>query len=174
MNLLLLYFVMLKATVTTFNGPMSLPVLRAELVVNRHVLSDRELTAAVTAAQSAPGPMGIYVVSVGYFVAGVPGAAAGWLALVTPAFLSIPLVRLLGARLEHPRAKRVLDAAVLASAGLIATSAGPLATASIHDVFRASIALVAFALVAFTRLATVAIIAGAGILGAAVMIAVHP
>lgn len=173
MNLLLLYFVMLKATVTTFNGPMSLPVLRAELVVNRHVLTDRELTAAVTAAQSAPGPMGIYVVSVGYFVAGIPGAAAGWLALVTPAFVAIPLIRLIGSRLEHPRAKRVLDAAVLASAGLIATSAGPLASASIHDVFRASLAVVAFALVAFTRIATVAIIAGAGILGAAVMMAVH-
>jgi chromate transporter len=173
MNLLVLYLVMLKATVTTFNGPMSLPVLRAELVVNRHVLTDRQLTAAVTTAQSAPGPMGIYVVSVGYFVAGIPGAAIGWLALVTPAFLSIPLMRLIGRRLQHPRAKRVLDAAVLASAGLIATSAGPLANASIQDAFRAAIAVAAFLLVAFTRLATVAIIAGAGVLGAAVMMAVR-
>jgi len=84
---------MVKATVTTFNGPMSLPILRDELVVRRHVITDRELTAAVTAAQSAPGPMGIYVVSVGYCVAGIPGAAIGWLALVTPGFLAVPLIR---------------------------------------------------------------------------------
>lgn len=169
MNLLALYFIMLKATVTTFNGPMSLPVLRNELVVNRHVITDRELTAAVTAAQSSPGPMGIYVVSVGYFVAGLPGAAVGWLAMVTPAFLAIPLIRFIGRRMENPTAKRMLESAVLASAGLIATSSGPLAQASIHDVFRATIAVAAFALVAFTRIATVLIIAGAGIVGAAAL-----
>lgn len=165
MNLLLLYFVMLKATVTALNGPMSLPVLRDELVVKRHVISDQELTAAVTAAQSSPGPMGIYVVSVGYFVAGVPGAAAGWLALITPSLLSIPLMRRIGRRIEHPRAKRVLDAAVLASAGLIFMSAGPLAEASIHDLFRAGVAFIAFLVVAFTRVPTVAIIAAAGVVG---------
>ena len=168
MNLLALYLIMLKATVTTFNGPMSLPVLRDELVVNRHVITDSELTAAVTAAQSSPGPMGIYVVSVGYFVAGLPGAVAGWLAMVTPALLAIPLIRIIGKKMEHPVARRMLDSAVLASAGLIATSAGPLANASIHDVFRACIALIAFALVAFTRIATVLIIVGAGIAGALV------
>ena len=170
MNLLALYLVMLKATVTTFNGPMSLPVLRNELVVNRHVITDRELTAAVTAAQSSPGPMGIYVVSVGYFVAGVPGAAMGWLAMVTPAFLAIPLIRLIGRRMQHPAARRALEGGVLASAGLIATSAGPLAQASIHDVFRAAIACSAFALVAFTRTATVVIIASAAFAGVAVML----
>jgi chromate transporter len=171
MNLLILYLVMLKATVTALNGPMSLPVLRDELVTKRHVISDRELTAAVTAAQSSPGPMGIYVVSVGYFVEGIPGAIAGWLALVTPSFIAIPLMLRIGRRMEHPRAKRVLDAAVLASAGLIFVSAGPLATASIHDLFRACIALAAFLLVAFTRLPTVLIIAVAGIAGALTTIA---
>jgi chromate transporter len=170
MNLVLLYFVMLKATVTALNGPMSLPVLRDELVVKRHVVSDRELTAAVTAAQSSPGPMGIYVVSVGYFVAGIPGAAAGWLALITPSLISVPLMRRIGRRMEHPRAKRVLDAAVLASAGLIFVSAGPLADSSIHDLFRAGIALAAFLVVAFTRVPTVLIIAAAGVAGVLVHI----
>lgn len=171
MNLLTLYFVMLKATLTTFNGPMSLPVLRDELVVNRRVITDRELTAAVTVAQSSPGPMGIYVVSVGYFVAGIPGAAAGWLALVTPAFVAIPLIRMIGRRMQHPTARRMLEGAVLASAGLIATSAGPLARESIHDLFRASIAVAAFALVAFTRTATVLILACSALLGIAAMTA---
>jgi chromate transporter len=156
---------MLKATVTALNGPMSLPVLRDELVTKRHVITDRELTAAVTAAQSSPGPMGIYVVSVGYFVDGIPGAIAGWLALVTPSFIAVPLMLRIGRRMERPKAKRVLDAAVLASAGLIFVSAGPLATASIHDLFRAGIAMAAFLLVSFTRVPTVMIIAGATVAG---------
>jgi chromate transporter len=165
-SLLLLYFLMLKATVTTLNGPMSLPILRDELVVKHHAITDRELSAAVTAAQSSPGPMGIYVVSVGYFVAGVPGAAAGFLALVTPAFVAIPMIRWIGRRLDHPRAKRALSAAVLASAGLILTSAGPLAVASIHDWLTGGIAVVAFILVATTRIPTVFLIIGAGALAA--------
>ena len=167
MNLLALYLVMLKATVTTLNGPMSLPVLRHELVEKRHALSDAELAAAVTAAQCAPGPMGIYVVSVGYFVAGVPGAVAGWLAMVTPALVAIPLMRSLGRRLEHPKAKHALNAAVLASAGLILLSAEPLARASIHTPFRGVVAFAAFLVVALTRLPTVWIIAGAAVGGAA-------
>ena len=168
MNLFLLYLVMLKATVTSLNGPMSLPVLRDELVVKRHVITDRELTAAVTAAQSSPGPMGIYIVSVGYFAAGVPGAVAGWLALVTPSFIAVPLMGRIGRRMEHPRAKRALDGAVLASAGLIFVSAGPLARSSLDDVFRGAIALSAFGLVAFTRVPTIVIIAVAAIAGVGV------
>jgi chromate transporter len=166
MNLFILYLVMLKATVTTFNGPMSLPILRDELVVRRHVITDRELSAAVTAAQSSPGPMGIYVVSVGYFVAGVPGAAAGYFALVTPAFLAVPIIRFIGRRLEHPRARSMLNAAMLASAGLIFTSAVPLAQASIHTWITAALAAAACILVAATRVPTVAIIAAAGVVGA--------
>jgi chromate transporter len=167
MNLLVLYLIMLKATVTTLNGPMSLPILRHELVEKRAVLTDTQLAAAVTTAQSAPGPMGIYVVSVGYFAAGVPGAVAGWLALVTPAFLAVPLMLTVGRWLEHPKAKNVLNAVVLASAGLILTSAEPLARASIDTWFRAAVAVAAFLLVAFTRVPTVLIIAGALVAGGA-------
>ena len=79
MSVLLLYFLFLKATVTSFNGPSSLPILREDLVVRRHILTDRQLNAAVVAGRCAPGPMGIYVVSVGYFIGGLPGAFAdGW------------------------------------------------------------------------------------------------
>jgi chromate transporter len=164
-SLLVLYLLMLKATVTTLNGPMSLPILRDELVVKHRVVTDKELSAAVTAAQSSPGPMGIYVVSVGFFVAGLPGAAAGLAALLTPAFLAIPLIRWIGRRLNTPRARRTLNAAMLASAGLILTSAIPLAEASVHTWTTAGIAAAACVLVASTRIPTVFLIATAGVVG---------
>jgi chromate transporter len=166
MSLFILYLVMLKATATTFNGPMSLPILREELVVKRPLLTDRELTAAVTAAQSSPGPMGIYVVSVGYFAAGVPGAVAGYAALVTPAFAAIPLMLGLGRRLEHPRARSALDAMVIASAGLILISAAPLARESIRWWMPAGVAIATLLLLVWKRVPTIALIGAAALLGA--------
>ena len=76
-KLVLLYLLLLKATATSFSGLSSLPVLREDLVVRHGLLTDRQLNVAVTAGRSGPGPNGLYVVSVGYLVAGVPGACAG-------------------------------------------------------------------------------------------------
>lgn len=166
MNLFLLYCIMLKATLTSFNGPSSLPILRDDLVVHRHVLTDRELNAAVVAGRCSPGPMGIYVVSVGYFVDGVPGAFAGFLAMITPAFLIIPLLRYVGHRAEDPRIRGTLNAAVVASVGLILCSAVPLAKDAITGWFPFVISLVSVAILAFTRIETIWIIVGSVAAGA--------
>jgi chromate transporter len=165
-NIVFLYLLLLKATVTTFNGPSSLPVLRADLVVKHRAINDRQLNAAVTAARSSPGPMGIYVVSVGYFVAGVPGAIAGWLAMVTPACLVIPLIRYAGRRAEHPRFRSTLDAAVLASAGLILSSIYPLAVDAVTGWLPFAIALASFVILIATKLETIWVIAAAALIGA--------
>ena len=74
MNAAVLYLVLLKATLTSFAGLASLPVVRQDLVVQRHVLTDEKLNGAVVITRSTPGPVGLYVVSVGYFTAGIPGA----------------------------------------------------------------------------------------------------
>ena len=41
MNLAVLYLLLLKATATAFSGLSSLPILHDDLVVKRHVLTDR-------------------------------------------------------------------------------------------------------------------------------------
>jgi chromate transporter len=165
MNLLLLYLLLLKATVTSFSGLTSLPIVRNDLVLRYHVLTDRQLNAAVVAGRAGPGPYGLYVVSVGYFVAGVPGAFCGWLAMVTPAFLIIPIVRYLGARAEQPRVRSAIQALTLAAAGLVAAFAVPLARDAITSVAAAAIATASFLLLAATRLDTLWIIAGSAAAG---------
>jgi chromate transporter len=127
MNIFLLYLILLKGTITAFAGLASLPVIQAALVFQYHVLTDQQLNEAVVITRSTPGPVGLYIVSVGYFVAGVPGAIAGWAAMATPALLTIPLVHLVGRRMEHPRVKGVLQTVVIASAGLLLAAAIPLA-----------------------------------------------
>jgi chromate transporter len=43
MNAFVLFLYLLKATLTTFSGLASLPVLRQDLVLNHHVITDRQL-----------------------------------------------------------------------------------------------------------------------------------
>lgn len=164
MSVEFLYLLLLKATITAFAGLASLPVLQDSLVNHYHVLTDAQLTEAVVITRSTPGPVGLYVVSVGYFVAGIPGAIAGWLAMVTPALLIIPLISLSGRYNEHPRVRSVLQTIVLASAGLLAAAAIPLAYDALTNPVTIAIAAVSFVLLLTTKLDTLWIILGAAVI----------
>jgi chromate transporter len=164
-NVVVLYLLLLKATLTSFSGLASLPMIRADFVVHYHLLTDRQLNTAVAAGRLGPGPLGIYVVSVGYMVAGIPGACAGWLAMITPAFLIIPMLRFLGKRSEHPRIKSVTRTVLLAGAGLMAAAAAPLARDAITGPMTLAIVAASFVLIALTRVDTFWIMLGAAIIG---------
>jgi chromate transporter len=151
MNIVLLYFVLLKATVTSFTGLASLPAIQDALVVQHQVLTHEQLTQAVAITKSIPGPVGLYVVSVGYFVAGPAGALAGWLAVITPVILIIPLVHYAGARIEHPRAKTALNAVVIASAGLLLAASIPLVESAITGPISGGIAVISLLLLLLTK-----------------------
>jgi chromate transporter len=162
-NLLMLYLLLVKATSMSFNGPTSLPVLRDDFVVKRHLLTDRQLNAAVVAGRCSPGPMGMYVVSAGYFAAGMPGAAMGFLALLTPAFLIIPLVQYGTGYARRRRVKSMMEAVVIACAGLVIVSAEPLARDAVTGILPAVIMSAAGVLLVWKRVETVWLIAGAAL-----------
>ena len=163
MNLFLLYLLLLKGTVTAFAGLASLAVVQDALVVQHHVLTDSQLNEAIVITRSTPGPVGLYIVSVGYFVAGWPGAVAGWLAMITPALLIIPLVHFVGRKLEHPRIKSVLQTVILASAGLLLAAAIPLAQNALTNPITVGIAVVTLVLLLTTKLEALWIILGAAV-----------
>ncbi len=165
MNLVMLYLLLLKATVTSFSGLTSLPVVRQDLVVHYGALTDRELNAAVVAGRSGPGPYGLYIVSVGYFIAGVPGALAGLLAIITPAFLIIPMAHYLGARAEQPRVKGAIQAVTLAAGGLIVSSTVPLAQDAVTGPLPLAIAAATFVVLVKTRLDVLWVIVGSAAAG---------
>jgi chromate transporter len=154
-----------KATLTSFSGLASLPMVRNDFVVRRHLLTDRQLNTAVAAGRIGPGPLGIYVVSVGYLVDGIPGAGAGWLAMITPAFWIIPMLRFLGARAELPRARGVARAVLFAGAGLMASAAIPLARDAIANPLSLAILLGSFLLIAAARADSLWVMLGAAIAG---------
>ena len=165
MNLGLLYLLLLKATATSFSGLTSLPVVRHDLVENRQVLTDRQLNAAVAAGRTAPGPNGLYIVSVGYFVAGIPGACVACLAVMTPAFLIIPMLRYLGARADRPAVKSAIQAVMLAAAGLVISSTVPLAKDALAGPLAVGIALGSFLFLVLTRKDTFWVVLGSAVAG---------
>ena len=121
MNAFVLYFLLLRATALSFSGFASVPVIREDLVVKRAVLTDEELNSAIAISQASPGPLGLYVVVLGYFVAGVPGALAGALALASPAILAIPIARAVR-RHRDSHVRGACAAIVIASCVLMATT----------------------------------------------------
>jgi chromate transporter len=164
MNPFLLYLILLKGTITAFAGLASLPVIQDALVFHYHVLTDQQLNEAVVITRSTPGPVGLYIVSVGYFVAGVPGAIAGWAAMVTPALLIIPLVHFVGRKMESPRVKGVLQTVVIASAGLLLAAVIPLARDALTDPVTIVIAVATVALLLTTEIDTLWMILGAAVI----------
>lgn len=163
MNPFLLYLLLLRATLTTFSGLASLPLLQLDLVQHHHVLTNDQLSTAIVVTRSTPGPVGLYVVSVGYFVAGVPGAIAGWAAMITPAIIAVGLLRFLGKRAQHPRAKGVIQGVVLASAGLLWAAAVPLGRAAITDPLLLAILILGAAVIATRKVDSVWVILGSAV-----------
>jgi chromate transporter len=167
MNLGVLYLLLLKATLTSFSGLGSLPMIRSDLVVERHALTDRQLNTAVVAGRTGPGPFGLYVVCVGYAVAGAPGAAVAFLALITPAFLVLPMMYWLGKRANSPRARDAIRGLLLGSAGLLLAASVPLARDAITGPLTLAIVIGSFLVLSFTRLDSAWLMLGAAAVGLA-------
>jgi chromate transporter len=162
-NAVLLYLLLLKGTITAFAGLASLPVIQETLVNQYHVLTNEQLNEAVVITRSTPGPVGLWVVSAGYFAAGLPGAIAGWLAMITPALLIIPLVHFVGRKMEDPRVKLILQTIVIASAGLLLAAAIPLGRDGLTGPITIAIATVCFVLLLTTKIDTLWMILGAAL-----------
>jgi chromate transporter len=165
-NPLVIYLLLLKATLLSFSGLGGLPIVRHDFVERYGVLTDNQLNAAVAAGQAAPGPNGLYVAAVGYFVAGVPGAAAGALASITPAFLIILMLRYVGRRAEHPGVRGAIQAVMLAAAGLIVDATVPLARAALTGPAAWSIAAGTFLYLVLTGKPTLWAVLGSAAAGA--------
>jgi chromate transporter len=134
MLLFTLYLLLVKSTVTSFSGMASLPQIRQDLVETRALVTDEQLSQAVLVGRASPGPMGAYVVSVGYMAAGWPGAIAGWLAMITPAFLAIPLLITVERWLHLPRMRSLVDAVVITGAALLVPAALELVRDALHRI----------------------------------------
>jgi chromate transporter len=139
MSIIVVYLLLLKATATSFAGMGSLPQIRQDFVETHRFLSDEQLSQAVLVGRATPGPMGAYVVAVGYFAVGWPGAVAGWLAMITPALAAIPLLAAIQRWLHLARMRAAIDAVVIASATLLVAAGVRLVIDGLQQLARLSL-----------------------------------
>lgn len=159
-----LLWILAKSTFTSFAGLASLPEIREELVEQRHWVTDEDLNQSIVITRTTPGPVGVYVVSVGYMADGVPGAFAGWIAMAAPSLLVVLLVGHIGKRAHHPRVRSMLQCVVLASAALLVLAAIPIGREALDGPLTIGITALALPLLIMKRLNTLWIIGAAAAL----------
>ena len=90
-NPLTLFWVMFKASLLSTTGTGNLPIVHQDLLA-RHWATDRQFAESLAIGQISPGPSGLWVISLGYLVDGLRGAALTLIAVSLPPLLVLLLV----------------------------------------------------------------------------------
>jgi chromate transporter len=147
------------------SGYVLVALLRTELVVDLHWISDTQLLDAVAVGQLTPGPVFSTATFIGYLVGGWVGAVAATVGIFLPAFVFVALsVTLLERLRTSGRARAFLDGVNAAAVGLIAVVAAGLLAAIRDDLPSIAIAAISLAILYRGRIgAAWLILAGAGV-----------
>ncbi|HEX5493061.1 MAG TPA: chromate transporter [Mycobacteriales bacterium] len=121
-----IFLVVFLASLLGFGGLGSLPVLRSQLV-SAGLTPDTLILHSLAVGNISPGPNGLYLVAVGYFIGGPAGALAACLALLLPPMLTLVLERVRSRLLHRRRFRAAMRSLSLAVVALLATSSGSLA-----------------------------------------------
>ncbi|HZU07429.1 MAG TPA: chromate transporter [Chloroflexota bacterium] len=165
MTLLDLFLVCLKASFLSFGGSAVLPLLQDELGRQRGLLRDEDFASALAIGRITPGPNGLLVLPIGYFVAGIPGAIVAALALCVVAFCVLILLRLHTQVAHLPIVRASTRGIEIGTLGLLAAVGYIILIATVHAPRDLLIAGIAFLLLAFTPIDALLVLAGAGALG---------
>ena len=86
------FLLILKASVLAWGGGGNLPSIHQDFT-DRGWANDQQFGSALAIGQLAPGPVGLWVVALGYMTAGLTGAGLASAAIVLPPLLVLPLAR---------------------------------------------------------------------------------
>jgi len=115
---LALFWIMFRAALLSTSGTGNLPILHQDLLA-RGWATERQFAEALAIGQISPGPTGLWVISLGYLVDGLRGAALTLLAIVLPPLLVLLLVHGIYARWGgHPATQGFVRGLGLAVAGV--------------------------------------------------------
>lgn len=118
MEPLALFLVLLKDSALALGGLGSLPLLRQDLVATG-VASDAQLVEALAIGRLSTGPNGLWIVSLGYQLAGPLGAAMALVASCLPPLLILPATAVARRWLLSVPFAGLVRGAALATGGLL-------------------------------------------------------
>jgi Chromate transport protein ChrA len=159
-----IFWVVLKATLLSTGGTGNLPALHQEVVVARSWASEGDMAESLGLGQLAPGPTGLWVVCLGYFVGGVPGALLSAAAVALPPFLILGVERVYRRVSHHPAIEGFVQGLGLAVIGISAVILSRLISAATGPLWlKLAFAVSGFALLASRRVSVPIIILTAAI-----------
>ena len=116
--------------------------VQQEFVERTHWLTSQQLLDAIAIGQFTPGPILTTATFIGYLVAGNLGAIAGTIGIFLPAFILVPVINPLAAKLRRsPWTSGFLDGVNAASMGLMAAVAWELGRSALLDIATVIIAI---------------------------------
>ena len=118
MSLSHLFLIILIASMFSFGGLGSLPVLQSQLAANG-VSPEAVVLPALAVGNISPGPNGLYLVAASYFMGGIKGSLIACLAVAIPPFLVIPVERAKRRLIHLPRFRAMLRSLALAVVALL-------------------------------------------------------
>lgn len=164
MNLLLYFWLYLKASLFSTGGMGSLPSLHADLLA-RQWATERQFVEALAIGQVSPGPNGLWVVCLGYLTNGLTGALLALLALCLPPMLVLVVERIYRRIQHHPAVEGFVSGLMLAVVGIFAVVLLGFLREDGFDIRSIGIALVSAALITTKRVPIIIILGLAAVAG---------
>jgi len=162
---LCLYFFKIGA-VLFGSGYVLLAVLRADLVVRLHWLTDAQLLDAIAVSQATPGPFFTVATFIGYLLADWKGAALATLGMFLPAFVYVAVTAGFLPKLrQSPLASAFLDGVNATAVALMGFVGCQFARAAMVNVPAVILALVSLVLVFRYKANSVWLVLGGALLG---------
>ncbi len=124
MNSLIYFWIFLKASLFSTGGLGNLPSLHADLLAHQWA-NEQQFAESLIIGQVAPGPNGLWVISLGYFTGGLSGAMLTLIAINLPPLLVLVVEKLYRRVKDHPAVEgfvRGLSLAVVGVSGIIVIS----------------------------------------------------
>lgn len=160
-----LYFLKIGA-ILFGSGYVLLAVLRADLVLRLHWLTDAQLLDAVAVSQATPGPFFTVSTFIGYLLAGWKGAALATVGMFLPAFIYVAATaRFLPQLRKSPIAAAFLDGVNASAVALMAFVGYQFARASLTSLPLIVIAAAAVFLVFRYKVNSTWLVLGGALLG---------
>jgi len=160
------------ATMTSFSGLASLPIIRADLVLSGQVLTDEQLNTAVIVSRATPGPVGITWSASATRLPGCRAPSPAGRRSARPRFSSFRsfISRRVKQRIAACAARRMRLSRPVPACSFAAVA--PLAREALTDTLTIGIAVVCAVLI-FRKVNPLWLVAGASLAGLATAIVAH-
>ena len=164
MSLVVYFWLLLKACLFSTGGFGNVPSLHSDLLA-RGWATEREFGEALAVGQISPGPNGLWVISLGYLMAGVSGAILALIAIVIPPLLILAVNRFYRRVQNHPAVEGFMRGLSLAVVGIFVVVMLRLLHGIGLEIKSVAITLVSICLGVTGRVPVIVILALAGVCG---------